>query len=96
MAEVTLRRALANDKPAMVERVVANVRRFHAAEVSEATMRAWAVAAVDDAWGDGPRITGYVPTRALRTVRARILASLVAHRAAGETLPTETARNSPC
>ena len=87
--------APANDKLAMVERVVAYGRRFYAGEVSETTMRAWAVAAVDDVWGEGPRVTGYVPTLALRTVRAQMLASLAVGRASGEIPPTESERNLP-
>ena len=82
------------DKPSMVNRVVEYVRRFYEGEVAETTLLAWSTAAVDEIWGDGPRVTKYVPMLALRTVRARVLEQLEARLAAGETLPPEAARDT--
>ena len=81
------------DKPAMIDRVLAYVLRFYEGEVNEALLREWATAAVDAVWGDGPRVTKYVPMLALRDVRARVIVSLEERLAAGEHLPAEAARD---
>lgn len=81
------------DKPAMADRVYEYVRRFYKDEASEATLRAWAMTAVDDIWGDGPRVTRFVPMLAIREVRSLVLASLEERLAAGETLPPAAERD---
>lgn len=81
------------DKPAMADRVYEYVRRFYKDEASEATLRAWAMTAVDDIWGDGPRVTRFVPMLAIREVRSLVIASLEERLAAGETLPAAAERD---
>jgi hypothetical protein len=82
-----------SDKMAMVDRVLVYVLRFYEGEVNEAMLREWATAAVDAVWGDGPRVTKYVPMLALRDVRSRVISSLEERLAAGEQLPVEAERD---
>ena len=65
-----------NDRLAMVDRVFEYVRRFYKDETSELALRARAEVAVNDFWGDGLRITRFVPLLAIREVRAQVVASL--------------------
>lgn len=81
------------DKGMMVDRVIEYARRFYEGEANEALLRTWSAAAVDNVWGDGPRVTKYVPMLALREVRSRVVESLEARLAAGETLPEEATRD---
>jgi len=82
------------DKPTMVARVIDYVRRFYGGEVSDEILQGWALTAVDEVWGDGPKVTKYVPMLALRTVRAHVVNSLAERSAAGETLPPEAVRDT--
>ena len=82
------------DKPSMVDRVVDYAGRFYEGEVDEGELRLWCATAVDRIWGDGPRVTKYVPMLALREVREHVVEQLEARLAAGETLPAEAARDT--
>lgn len=81
------------DKAAMADRVYEYVRRFYKDEAGEAILRAWAITAVDEIWGDGPRVTKFVPMLAIREVRSLVIASLEERLAAGETLPAAAERD---
>ena len=81
------------DKPAMADRVYEYARRFYKDEASDTLLRAWAITAVDEIWGDGPRVTTFVPMLAIREVRSLVLASLEERLAAGETLPAAADRD---
>ena len=81
------------DKGTMVDRVMQYVSRFYDGEANETLLRTWSTAAVDTVWGEGPRVTKYVPMLALREVRARVVESLEARLEAGELLPEEATRD---
>lgn len=81
------------DKSAMADRVHEYVRRFYKDEASEAILRTWTTTAVDEIWGDGPRVNKFVPMLAIREVRSLLLASLEERLAAGETLPAAAERD---
>ena len=70
------------DRPAMVERVAAYAKRHYAGEVDESLLEEWAEEAVAHVWGEGLRVSAFVPMLALREIRERVLAARAAVSAA--------------
>jgi hypothetical protein len=82
MDTVLLAGAADLDRATMVDRVTIYVRRYYGDEADEDTLARWAEEAVNRVWGDGVRVTAFVPMLALREVRERVRSAKAARPAA--------------
>ena len=75
--------AAASDRATMVARVTEDAKRYFGGEVEEDALARWAEEAVARLWGDGVRVTTFVPMLALREVAEQVRAAKAAQSAAG-------------
>jgi hypothetical protein len=70
--------APAIDRATMVECVATYAKRRYASDADEDELERWAEGAFADVWGNGVRVSTFVPVLALRKVREQVLTAMAA------------------
>jgi hypothetical protein len=72
METISFEKSALTTRDRIAERVATYARRHFHGEVDDAMLDLWAEEAVTRVWGDGVRVTTFVPMLALRDVREHV------------------------